>query len=272
MDDLLLRFFGQPGALAVVATTVLLLMAEVGYRLGRRLFTAADSARRSQIGGVQAAVLGLLALLLGFTFSMAADRYDHRRELVLRQANTIGTTWLRSGLLPDAHREPVRDLLRAYLDLQVPSHDALRDPAVIAAAQRRAVEIRSTLWRHAEASAQEAPNDITATFIETLNDLIDTEAARITASTSRIPPGVWLILVVVAAVGCWTSGYGAGAEGARSPLTSVLLPLLATVVMLLIFDLNNERRGIISVSQQPLVDLQNSIRSASGHGHPGSGR
>jgi hypothetical protein len=74
-----------------------------------------------------------------------------------------------------------------------------------------------------------------------------------------------LILVIVAAVGCWTSGYGAGADGVRSPLTSVLLPVLVAVVMLLIFDLNNERRGVISVSLQPLVDLQDSLRSASGH-------
>src|SRR5262245_17277844 len=188
MDDLLLRFFGQSGSLAVVATTILLLISEVGYRLGRRLFTAGDSARQSQIGAVQAAVLGMLALLLGFTFSMAVDRYDRRRELVLQQANTIGTTWLRSGLLPDAHRQPVRELLRAYLDLHVHSREALRDPALMAAGLRRTAEIRSTLWQHAEASAREAPNDITATFIETLNDMIETEAARVTASASRIPP------------------------------------------------------------------------------------
>jgi hypothetical protein len=272
VDDLLFRVFDRSGTLAVVATTTLLLMAEVGYRLGRRLFTANDSNRRSQIGAVQAAVLGLLALLLGFTFSMAADRYDSRRELVLQHANAIGTAWLRGGMLPDAHAQPVRDLLREYVDLHVRAHDALRDRATIAADRRRIAEIRSALWQHAEASAREAPDDITATFVETLNDVIDTEAARVAASTNRIPPGVWLILVVAAAVGCWTSGYGAGATGVRSPLTGVLLPLLATVVMLLILDLTNERRGIISVSQQPLVDVQESIRSASPHGHLRRGR
>jgi hypothetical protein len=261
MNDLLFRFFDQSGALAVVVPTTLLIMAEVGYRFGRRLFTASDSNRRSQIGAVQAAVLGLLALLLSFTFSMAVDRYDTRRELVLQHANAIGTTWLRGGMLPVAHAQPVRDLLREYVDIHVRAHDVLRGPAVIAAARHRTAEIRSALWQHAEASAREAPNDLPATFVETLNDLIDSEAARVTASTNRIPPGVWLILVVVAAVGCWTSGYGAGADGVRSPLTGVLLPLLATVVMLLILDLTNERRGIISVSQQPLVDLQDSIRT-----------
>ena len=133
--------------------------------------------------------------------------------------------------------------------------------AHVAAGLRRRAEIESMLWRHAEAGAKEAPNDITTTFLETLNDMIDTDAARVAESRNRIPPGVWLILVFVAAVGCWTAAYGAGADGVRSLLTSVLLPLLVIVVMLLIFDLNNERHGAISVSQQPLIDLQNSIRS-----------
>lgn len=260
MDDFLSRTFGNIGALAIVAATILLVAAESGYRLGLRLHAAGDSARRDQIGAVHAAVLGLLALLMGFTFSMALERYDHRRELVVRQANTIGTTWLRAGLLPDPLRQPVRHLLGAYVDLQVHFHDSLRDPAQEAAGRGRSAEIESMIWQHAEAAAKEAPNDITATFVETLNDMIDTDAARVFESTNRIPPGVWLILVLVAAVGCWTGAYGAGADGVRSLLTSVLFPLLVTVVMLLIFDLNNERRGAISVSQQPLIDLQNSMR------------
>jgi hypothetical protein len=260
MDDFLFRVFGNIGALAAIAATILLLAAEAGYRLGIRLHAAGDTARRDQIGAVHAAVLGLLALLMGFTFSMALERYDHRRELVVQQSNTIGTTWLRAGLLPDALHEPARHLLRAYLDLQVGFHASLRDPSQQAATLRRSAEIESMLWQHAEAAAKAAPNDITATFVETLNDMIDTKAARVFESTNRIPPGVWLILVLVAAVGCWTGAYGAGADGVRSLLTSVLLPLLVTAVMLLIFDLNNERRGAISVSQQPLIDLQNSIR------------
>jgi hypothetical protein len=259
MAELLARVFDQPGGLAVVATATFLLIAEAGHRIGRRLYKVGDAAHRRQIGAVQAAVLGLLALLLGFTFSMAADRYDHRRELVLQHADTVRTAWLRGGLLPDAHREPVRDLLRGYLDIQVRSQDILGDAAAMAAGRRRSADIQAALWQHAEASAQEAPNDITATFLEALNDMIAIDMARVTASKQRSPAGVWLILIVEGAVGCWTSAYGAGAEGVRSALTSVLLPLLLTVVMLLIVDLSNERRGIISVDHQPLTEVQQSI-------------
>jgi hypothetical protein len=261
MEDVLSRVFGNLGVLAIAGTTLLLLLAEFGYRQGRRLFVAGDEARRSQIGGVQAAVLGLLGLLLGFTFSMAIDRYDTRRDLVVREANAIRTAWLRGSLLPEAHRQPVRDAIRESLDLSIRARGELRDPVRLADTVRRTEAVEARLWRHAEAASIEAPNDITATFLDALNDMIDTDHERLAASRSRIPVGVWLLLLLVAAVGCWTSAYGAGANGVRSVLTCALLPLLITVVIVLVGDLASEREGLISVSQQPLVDLQNSIRS-----------
>lgn len=121
-------------------------------------------------------------------------------------------------------------------------------------------DIQAELWKHATAAAKEAPNDITATFIEALNQTIDTHEERITAMRSRIPGGVWLLLLFVATFGCFTSGYGAGAEGVRTLLGNVLLPLLLTVVIVLIFDLSHPRQGLIGITQQPLVDLQQSIQ------------
>jgi hypothetical protein len=204
-------------------------------------------------------VLGILGLLLGFTFSMAIERYDGRRALVIDEANAIRTTWLRAGLLPEAHRKEVKDLLRDYLGIRLNSRAALRDPAKMTEGLRRSAEIQSTLWRHAEASAVEEPNDITATFFDPLNDLIDVDTERLAASRNRIPAGVWIILGLVAVVGCVMSSYAAGFSGVRSPFTNVVLPLLLSGVMLLIFDLTNERHGFIDVSLQPLIDLQRLI-------------
>jgi hypothetical protein len=261
MEDVLSRVFGNLSVVAVAGTTLLLLLAEFGYRAGRRLFVAGDEARRSQIGGIQAAVLGLLGLLLGFTFFMAIDRYDTRRDLVVREANAIRTVWLRGGLLPEAHRQPVRDAIRESLDLRLRARAELGDPVRLADTVRQTEAVQTRLWRHAEAASIEAPNDITATFLDALNDMIDTGHERLAAARSRIPVGVWLLLLLVAAVGCWTSAYGTGANGVRSVLACALLPLLITVVIVLVGDLASEREGLISVSQQPLVDLQNSLRS-----------
>ncbi|MCM3906021.1 MAG: hypothetical protein ND866_30420 [Pyrinomonadaceae bacterium] len=134
------------------------------------------------------------------------------------------------------------------------------DQAQRAEGLRLTADIEAELWKHATAAAKEAPNDITATFIESLNEIIETDAERVASMRGRIPGGVWLLLLFVAPFGCFTSGYGAGGEGVRTSLGNVLLPLLLTVVIVLIFDLSSPRQGLIGISQQPLVDLQQSIQ------------
>lgn len=239
---------------------VLLALAEVGYRVGLRLHAAKDEARRSQIGGVQGAVLGLLGLLLGFTFSMAVNRFETRRDMVLKESNAIGTTWLRAGLLPEPHRARAKELLRRFTDTRIEYQKRGYDPVALAEGLRLSAEIEGELWAMAEAAAKEAPTPITATFINALNDMIDTDAERITAHRNRIPIAVWALLLVVAACGCLTSAYGSGAQGVRSAFTSVILPLLIAVVIIFIYDLLHTHQGTVTISQQPMLDLQEAMR------------
>lgn len=253
--------FSHQWTFTLFVLAVLLGSAELGYRLGLRLHLAKDEARKSLIGGVQGAVLGLLALLLGFTFSMAVNRYETRRDLVLKEANAIGTTWLRAGLLPEAERAPVKDLLRRYVDVRIELQKQAGDPAKAAEGLRQSSVIEGELWKHAEAAGLAAPNPITATFITTLNEMIDTDAERVAAQRNRIPEEVWLLLIVVAAAGCFASGYGGGANGARSLFTGLFVPVLVAVVMMLIFDLMHTREGAIAISQQPMLDLKASMTS-----------
>ena len=206
-------------------------------------------------------MLGLLSLLLGFTFSMAVERYSVRRDLVVKEANAIGTTWLRTGLLPEPRREDVKRLLSSFVDVRLRAQAAARNRIQLVEGLRRSAEIQSKLWQHAEASAREAPNAVTATFIQTLNNMIDTDAERVAAARNQIPAGVWLILTVIASLSCWTSAYAAGHDGVRSAFTNLLLPLTISVMFVLIFDLTHERRGIIGIDQQPLIDLQGVFRS-----------
>ena len=261
IDDIMARISGSELAVLLLILALMLAFAELGFRLGLRLHAANDTARKGQIGGIQGAVLGLLGLLLGFSFAMAVERYDTRRGLVQQEANAVGTTYLRASLLPDAHQAPVKDLLRRYVDLRLKYWPLVDDAAKFAEGTRLISDIQAELWKHATEAAKEAPNDITATFIESLNETIDTDAERIAAMRAGIPGGVWLLLVMVAAFGCVTTSYGAGAEGARSKLGSVFLPLLIAVVIVLIFDIAHPRVGMIQIGQQPLVDLQQSMRT-----------
>ena len=255
------RIFGNQWAVFFIILAIMLAFAELGFRFGLRLHAANDTARKRQISGIQGAVLGLLGLLLGFTFAMAVQRYDTRRELVLQEANAVRTTYLRGSLLPEAHQAPVRDLLRRYVDLRLKYWQLVDDPAKLAEGRRLIQDIQTELWKHATEAAKEAPNDITATFIGSLNETIDTDAKRIAAMRAVIPTGVWLLLGMVAAFGCVTTSYGAGADGTRSKLGSVFLPLLITVVIVLIFDISHPRVGLIQIGQEPLVDLQQSFQA-----------
>jgi hypothetical protein len=251
----------DPWVLVFVVAALLFGAAELGFRVGLPLGRAKDEARRSQVGGVQGAVLGLLGLLLGFTFSMGVGRFEARRDLVLKEANAVGTTWLRAGLLPEGHRAPVKELLGRYVDVRLKYQQAAGDRAALAEGLRLSAEIQNELWRRTESVAAEAPTPMTGLFISALNEVIDTDAERVAAGRNRIPPGVWGLLLVVAAAGCFISGYGSGAQGARSMFTTLFLPGLITVVILLVFDLTHSLQGVIGISQQPLIDLQSSMKA-----------
>jgi hypothetical protein len=246
----------------LVVAIPLFCAAEVGYRVGLSLKKAKDEARRSQIGGVQGAVLGLLGLLIGFTFSMGVTRYESRRTLVLKEANAVGTTWLRAGLLPEAHRAPAKELLRRYVEVRLKYQALARDSGALSEGLRLSADLQNQLWQRAEAAAAEAPTPLTVSFINSLNEVIDTDAERVAAGRNQIPAGVWVLLIIVATSGCYISGYGSGAQGARSIFTTLFLPALITIVILLVFDLTHSLQGVIGISQQPLIDLQNSINSS----------
>ncbi len=243
----------------LVVGIVLLGASELGLRIGFRLHIKHDEARKSQIGGVRGAVLGLLGLLLGFTFAMAVARYDARRGMVLQEANAIGTTYLRAGLLPGDHPSQVKELLRRYVDVRMEFRKHFNDPTKLADGLRASANLENAIWAHAEAAARESPSPTVVSFISALNEMIDTDADRVAAGRNHIPGAVWLLVTLVAAFGCFTSAYGSGAQGARSNFTSLLLPLLLTIVIGLIFDIDHALQGMVRVSQQPMLELRENI-------------
>jgi len=264
MDGILAFIFRNQWLVFLITTALLLLLGEAGFRAGLRLYITRDEQRKSQIGGIQGAILGLLALLLGFTFSMAVGRYENRRDLVLLEANSIGTTFLRAALLPADHRVAVENLLRRYIDARLAFSAAGRDPVLISKAEGMTAELQRQLWEHTVAASAEAPTPVTATFITALNETIDLDESRLVAFRSRVPAAVWLLLLVVAGAGCCASGYGAGASGARMGFSNVMLPILIAIVITIIADFDRPRHGLIDVSQQPLLDLKANVAAPGG--------
>jgi hypothetical protein len=241
---------------------ILLGMTEVGFRFGRQLHRRKDEALKGQIGGIQGAILGILALLLGFTFAMAMNRYETRRELVLKEANAIATTYLRASFLPAPDQIAVEDLLRQYVDVRLAFYAAGNDEGKIAAAESEAGKIQRELWSRTVGAGKESPSALTASFVNALNDAIEFDATRMQAMQMRVPGVVWILVLLVASCGCCVTGYAAGASGKRGAFTNVILPLLITVIIFLIADLDSPRHGIIGVNQAPMLDLQRSLQPA----------
>jgi hypothetical protein len=260
LDDLLAGVFLSQWIVAAIVSALLLAVTEIGFVFGRRLHRAGDDGRKGQIGGIQGAILGLLALLLGFTFAMSVGRYETRRDLVLQEANSIGTTFLRASFLPDQHRQAVEELLRKYVDARLRFYDVGADKSGIGNAEQTTAAIQRDLWAHTVAASKSAPTPLTVAFVSSLNETIDLDAKRLAATRNHVPGAVWMLLVVVASCGCCATGYAAGCSGKRTGFGNLLLPLLIAVVIFIIADLDRPRAGLIRINQQPLVDLRTSLK------------
>jgi hypothetical protein len=242
--------------LYLVTAAMVVLATELGWRLGNHRRQKPDHEEHAPVGAITGATMGLLAFLLAFTFGMAASRFDARKQLVLQEANSIGTTYLRAGMLPEPQSTDAQNLLREYAALRVGGVSAIITPEI--AAQASAVQDR--LWADAVAASAQNPNSIVVgLFVQSLNETIDLDAARITAGRNRIPRTIWLSLYIVTFLSMAAIGYQFGLTGEHSWPVSILLALVFTVVLLLIADLDRPQQGLLQVSQQAMIDLVDKI-------------
>jgi hypothetical protein len=248
-----LPIIGFYAAFAIFA----LLLGEVGYRIGRWRQERSSDEKEGPTGMIVGSLLALMAFLLAITMGMASDRYDTRRALVLAEANTVGTIYLRAGYLPEPASSSTRALIREYVPLRILT-DGLTDlPWRIA----RSTEIHDELWSIAEALARETPDsDVLALYITSLNEMIDLHQTRVIAGLhARVPGTVLVMLVLCTTLTLGMVGYNAGLTRRRSPLTAVVLVIVLGAVITLVVDLDRPHDGFLKVSQQPLIYLQEQI-------------
>ncbi len=231
---------------------------EVGFRWGRY---------RGRIGKptggqsttVQAAVLGFLALVLGFTFSVSQSRFDTKRQLVVEEANAIGTTALRARMLPSPYREKTLDLLRRYANSRTPATLEQVDKAIA-----ESLRLHKQLWAQATAVAHVEQNPaVVMLYTQALNDMIDLHTKRVAAYLYRAPPGLLLLLTVAAALVIAVMGYGSGLEKERNLLGMSVMVILVSLVLFLVLDLERPQDGIIRANLKPLYDVQADLRASS---------
>ncbi|MFO0806555.1 MAG: hypothetical protein U0791_25910 [Gemmataceae bacterium] len=230
---------------------------EAGYRYGLRRHNHTPE-KKSPVGTIVGAVLALFAFLLAFTFSSAGSRYEARRQAVLDEANSIGTTYLRAQLLHEPQRAESLKLLREYIDVRVEGVRQDRIPETI----RRSEALHVALWAQARKEAEAHPTPVTATYINALNQMIDIHSTRVQVGiTNRVPTTIWLGLYALSFLGMASVGYQTGLSGTRrSPAMAILVVAFASV-MFLIADLDRPGAGFITISQDALTSLRESMKS-----------
>jgi hypothetical protein len=244
----------------VVGLALVLALSEIGWQLGARAVGRASS----NLTTLESAMLGLLALMIAFTFSMALSRFEARRDAVLNEANAIGTTALRARLLPEPHRSETLKLLREYVQIRL---DIARSGTSLAqqiAVIDRSNAIQEALWQQTKAMAAKDKGLIpTGLFIESLNSMIDDQGKRLAALRSRVPNIVLLALFSIAAVAGAFAGYASGLDAKRTRLPVYLMGLVVSAVMFLILDLDRPSAGFITNNQQPMIDTAATIAAFS---------
>ena len=249
--------------IAVFLFVAMVLAIELGYYFGRGRRSTSYDGFKTHVNAIAASLVGILALLLGFTLSLSLQRFDKRSEVVVEEANAIGTTYLRSQLLPASIRSGVQKLLREYLEVRVQAsgitltEDAERGPRLAKAAQTQ-----TALWEHARQAAEQDPNPVTSgLFIQSLNELIDVYGKRRATLDRHVPEVVLLLLFGTFLMAGAVVGYSSGVAGHRASFVTYILVALIAILVFIILDLDRPRRGLIRVSQESLVSLQTTINA-----------
>ncbi len=232
----------------------LILAGEVGYQTGRWSERRNPHKERevSGIGSITTGMFGLLAFCLGLTIGIAQDRYETRRQLVVQEANAIGTAWLRAKLISGEDGAAILAAVEDYAKVRLayvtaPTTDL--EPALIA--QTNALQ--NDIWSNVQTLAQRAPSPITASLVASLNEMFDASSSQRFAFDSRVPEHLPLMLFVGALLAIGAMGFSLGLAGTRQLVLLWLMLLMWTGGMILIIDLSRPRIGLVSVDPAPLI-------------------
>jgi hypothetical protein len=252
-------------ALALAGSLFLCMLGllEVGRRIGARRF--ARDAEHSRSGGVMdGSVFGLLGLLLAFTFSGAASRFDHRRNQIVDEANAIGTAWLRIDLLPREAQPAIRDGFRRYVDARLGAYRKLPDVAAAKQELARAHREQEEVWaRTVELCRTDAGLPARMLLLPAMNEMFDIANSRTMAARMHPPGVIYGMLAAVALVAATLAGYAmAGAGKQRSLLHMVCFAGTIAIAVYVILEIEYPRQGLVRLGafDQAMVDVRADMR------------
>lgn len=253
-----LNWVNQIPLLAIFGLTVLYVFIAIlgGVRLG--LVMKKSEKGESSIGSIVGATLGLLAFLLAFTFNMAANRFDQRKQLLMDDVNAIATAYRRAGMLPQPYGTNARALLLEYLDLRV---RAAQDPQKLMVIAARSEQIQNQLWAELEKMiAMERFSFSHSMFIQAVNQMFELQSKRLMLGLQyRVPAAIWFGLYLISAMAMIMVGYQSSSSSRNQYPIYLVLAIAFSAVIVMIADLDRAGEGIVKLSHQPFIELQQKI-------------
>lgn len=222
----------------------------------RRRWSGGVGRESGSLKTLESAVLALLGLLLGFTFSMAVSRYDTRKALEIEEANDIGTLWLRTSLLSDNGRVAEQALITYYVHARLDFFASGRSQERFVKSAEDTARLQQQMWDVAMQESNLRRDPESALFVSVLNDSIDVTEKRRAALENRIPAPAWVMLLGMGAIGC--SLVALSFQGKTTGL-QIMLPLILASTLTLIYDIDSPRSGLIRVQQQSMERLAQSV-------------
>lgn len=241
----------------------MLLFLQIGYRLGRRRKTAVPEASTDGFGAVDAAVFGLLGLIMAFTYSGAASRFDLRRGLIVQEANAIGTAYLRVDLLAPAEQPAIRALFRRYLDLRIEVYEKLPDLNAAMSVLDEAGKVQQEIWsRSVKACLADPKSSVCVLVVPSLNEMFDIANARTRTAFMHVPVTIVVLLFALSLFGSLLAGFAMSPLKRRDTLHVLMFALAISASVYTVLDLEYPRYGLINlkVTDQAIIDLRGTIK------------
>jgi hypothetical protein len=243
----------HPTALFGVVFAALLVVVEIGHRVAMQTGVNRDEVLHEEIVAARGGIGVLLSLLLAFTLGMVLTRYDSRKQLIVDEANAIGTSRLRAQMLAEPFRSKILALLQRYLDARIGFSEAGLDGEKSKASFSQAKELLDEMWQQGVTAAQQSPTPITSIFVQSLNETTNLSERRLAALENRIPRVLWAVLIFMSTLTCLLVGYSLR----RKALLVILVwPLMISIVLALNADLDSPRTGLIQIGQQSIERLR----------------
>ena len=240
----------------------MILMIELGRRAGARQRARITEGGGAGVGAVEAAIFALLGLLIAFTFQGASARFDARRELIVQEANNIGTAWLRIDLLPAGAQPVMRELFRKYLDARLATYRKVPDMVAVKAELDRTARLQGEIWNAAMAGQKEGGQMVVIGLLPVLNQMFDIVTTRTMASKAHPPTIVFAMLALLACAAAFMAGHGMAGSKVRSWVHIAGFASILAVTVFVIMDMEYPRLGMIRVDSfdQVLVDLRQGMK------------